>query len=347
MHDIERWLRPVAAAHAAGAEIWHAEGVTVRRVPGGNNNALYRVEADGACYACKLCVDDDRRRAAHEYGALRLFQEAGIDVAPEPLGLDEGCTLLPYPAVVYRWLPGMPLRPPLTAAQLALFLATFQAIHALRPDPLAPDDLDSWFHWFDFAPYLDELAGLLGTYGPWLSRDVAGGAALRERLAHLVEVCAAFVAATDVDPGRECVALRMCRVDANLDNTLLGPDGRLRWVDWEYCGWGDPALDLCELRWHAALEGLDAAQQRWLRDHYRRPADDAGFEARLAVWDRIISTRWCFLILRALWSLHNGPDRVRLTRIVADPDTLHARLVRFVARAERVVQSTARDGPMG
>ena len=212
----------------------------------------------------------------------------------------------------------------------------------MRPDLSAPDELDSWFHWFDFAPYLDELSGFLGAYGPWLARDVDGGAALWERLARQVDACAAFVAAADVDPGRECVAPCMCRVDANLDNTVLGPDGRLRWVDWEYCGWGDPALDLCELRWHAALEGLSAAQHRWLRDHYRRPAGDPGFEARLAVWDRIIATRWCFLVLRGLWSLHNGPDRVRLTRVETDPDTVHARLLRFIARAERVVRATRR-----
>ncbi len=343
MHDIQRWLRPVAAAHAAGAETWRAEGVTARRVPGGTNNALYRVEADGACYACKLCVDDGRHRAAHEYGALRLFQQAGSDVAPKPLGLDERATLLPYPAVVYRWLPGTPLRPPFTAAQLALFLATFQAIHALRPDPSVPDGMDSWFHWFNFAPYLDELAGFLETYGSWLARDLAGGEALRERLTRQVDACAAFVAAAGVDPSRERVARCMCRVDANLDNTVLGPDGRLRWVDWEYCGWGDPALDLCELRWHAALEELSAVQHRWLRDHYRRPAGDPGFEARLAVWDRIISTRRCFLVLRWLWSLHNGPDRVRLTRVETDPDIAHARLVRFLTRAERVSQATIDD----
>ena len=265
---------------------------------------------------------------------------------PSRWGWTNGPRSCPIRRWFYRWLPGTPLRPPLTAAQRALFLATFQAIHALRPDPLAPDDLDSWFHCFDFAPYLDELAGLLETYGPWLAREVAGGAALRERLAHLVEVCAAFVAATDIDPGRECVALRMCRVDANLDNTVLGPDGRLRWVDWEYCGWGDPALDLCELRWHAALEGLSAAQQRWLRDNYRRPAGDPGFEARLAVWDRVIATRWCFLVLRGLWSLHNGPDRLRLTHVAADPDVLRARLLRFIVRAERVTRTTTRDGAM-
>ena len=59
-----KWLTIVAAAHDAGAETWTQGTVIVRRVAGGGNNALYRVEAEGGPYACKLCVADGRRRAA-------------------------------------------------------------------------------------------------------------------------------------------------------------------------------------------------------------------------------------------------------------------------------------------
>ena len=59
-----------------------------------------------------------------------------------------------------------------------------------------------------------------------------------------------------------------------------------RWVDWEYSGWGDPALELADLRWHAALDGLNSAEHNWLRNSYHRPSRDFGFEERLVVWDR-------------------------------------------------------------
>jgi len=91
------WLDVVAAAHAAGAETWNGRGVTVHRIAGGANNALYRVEAGGQSCACKLCVADERHRAAREYGTLQLLHAAGLDVAPHPLWLDESCTVLPYP----------------------------------------------------------------------------------------------------------------------------------------------------------------------------------------------------------------------------------------------------------
>lgn len=311
--------------------------MAARRVRGGANNALYCVAVDGGRYACKLCVADGRRRAAREFGAMRLLRAAGLDVAPQPVLLDESCDLVPYPAVVYRWLPGLPLDASLSAQQLAALLANYHRFHALRPSDFQDSILhDAWFHWFDFEPYLAEMRDFLTQYGPWLVSAVAGGRWLRDRLARLVDSCSRAVTTTAASPTREVVSLRLCRVDPNLANAVWDQDRQLRWVDWEYSGWGDPALDLAELRWHAALAGLGKDRHDWLRDHYRRPVDDPGFEERLATWDRILATRWPFLILRWLWSEHNGPDRVRLTQPAADRAELRARLVSFVERAERL-----------
>lgn len=332
------WLHAVAAAHAAEAPNWAGDGVTVRRVTGVANNALYCVEADGQTYACKLCVVDERRRAAREHSALRLLQGAGLDIAPEPLWLDESCAILPYPAVVYRWLPGEPLGPSLTTQQLGALLDSIQCMHALQPEDFEGFELsDSSFHWFDFARYLDELHGFLAEYGAWLVAADPEGPDLRDRLARLVDGCTEFVTTTAANPSRERVPLGLCRADLGLANAVWSGDGRLRWVDWEYSGWGDPALDLSDLRWHAALDKLGEAQHAWLRNSYRRPAGDDGFEARLVVWDRLIATRWAFLILRLLWSGQHGPDRERLSQLPFDVVALHARLIRFIERAEDVV----------
>jgi aminoglycoside phosphotransferase (APT) family kinase protein len=337
MQGAPNWLRVVAAAHAAGADDWRAGSVAVRRVTGGTNNALYRVEASGRSYACKLCVADGRRRAAREYGALQLLHAAGLDIAPQPLWLDESCAVLPFPTVVYRWLPGEPLGPSLMPQQLAALLESYHRMHALCQRDHAGSDLpDAWFHWFDFAPYLAELNGLLAEYGPWLAATAPDGRNLHDRLARLVNLCAEAFTRAAVDPGQGRFPLRLCHVDANLANAVWGEDGRLQWVDWEYSGWGDPALDVAELRWHAALAGLSQAQHAWLRDNYRRPEGGPGFEERIALWDRLLATRWPFLVLRSLWSEHNGPDRVRLTRPAADRAELRTRLVCFIERAERV-----------
>jgi aminoglycoside phosphotransferase (APT) family kinase protein len=330
------WLHTVAAAHASGAEIWTEGKVAAHRVYGGANNALYHVHLDGQELACKLCVADGRRRAAREYGVLCLLQAVDVDIAAQPLLLDESCSVLPFPTVVYRWLPGQTLGPLLTEEQLGALLESVQQAHALRQDSFADARLPAaWFHWFEFRPYLTELGEFLARYGGWLAAHEPDGADLQERLVRLVNRCAQVLSATGADPSCGRFPLCLCRVDANLANAIWSAEGTLRWVDWEYSGWGDPALDLADLSWHVALEKAGEAQRAWLRDSYVRPADDPGFEARLAAWDRLLLTRWPLLILRALWTAHNGPDRVRLTQSQASPTELRARLVRTIERAER------------
>lgn len=335
MNQDRDWRAAVAAAHAQGLPVWVEDGLCVRRVTGGMNNALYRVETVGGVFACKLCVADDRRRAEREYHALRLLQVAGIDVAPQPRWLDLDGTL-PYPAVAYVWLDGQPLASPLPASDLAHVLETFQHFHALAPEafPSAPI-LPACFHWRAAQPHLAEMRNLFSQYGPWLAEHIAGGPDLCARMTRLIELCAQWVLAANVD--LEHIPLRLCRVDPNLENALHCTDGRVRWVDWEFSGWGDPALELADLCWHAALEEVAPEQHRWLRENYRPPKGDSTFHARVAVWDRIIATRWPLLVLRLLWVQFNGLDRVRLTAPVGDPEELGLRMVRLVERAERLV----------
>jgi thiamine kinase-like enzyme len=334
------WLRVVESAHNANANTWVEDSVTVKRVRGGANNALYRVDVDGQCYACKLCVADERQRARREYGALRLLQRAGLDIAPQPVGLDESCTRLSFPAVAYRWLEGEPLGSSPTAEQLSALRESVQQMHSLQPRDFEDVNLpDAWMHWFAFEPYLEELCQLLVDYGEWLAKNDLDGQALYNRLVRLVESCSETILKSGVHPSREQVALRLCHVDSNLANAMWGSDRRVRWVDWEYSGWGDPAFELADLRWHIALEGLSEAQHNWIRANYRRPDEDDGFEERLAIWDRLLVTRWPFLIARLFWSIYNGPDRVRLTRPVDDPVNVRQRLIRVIERAERFVWS--------
>jgi hypothetical protein len=336
MIEIKDWLRVVGAAYASGTEIWTEGEVTARRVTGGGNNALYHVRVNGQQVACKLCVDDGRDRAAREYGALCLLQAAGIDIAPQPLLFDGTCADLPYPAVVYRWLPGESLGPLVTPEQVDALLHSIQQAHTLRQEDFADTKLpEAWFHWFDFEPYMSELDEFLVQYGGWLVHHEPDGDDMHERLVLLVERCKRALGAAALDPGRGRFPLRLCRVDPNLSNAIWSRENALRWVDWEYSGWGDPALDLADVRWHVALEGVSEAQHARIRNGYLRPADDPAFEERLVAWDHLLLARWPFLILRALWSAYNGPDRVRLTQIEVSPTELRARLRRTIERAER------------
>jgi aminoglycoside phosphotransferase (APT) family kinase protein len=332
---VQDWLQVVAEVDRSGVGSWADDDLAIRRESGGRNNALYHVVAGEEQYACKLCVADERRRAEREYGALCLLQEAGADLAPEPVLLDTSTRILPFPVVVYRWLPGGPLEPPLAPGQLSALVGSVQRMHAIRQDVSLTNTLpDAVFHWFDFRAYVAELRGFLSEYGAWLVERDPEGPELEGRLARLVTRCADALTSSEASPDRDSFPLCLCRVDHNLANTVWEGNGPLRWVDWEYAGWGDPALDLADLRWHVSLEGLGEAQHAWLRAHYNRPEDDVGFDRRLAAWDRLLAVRWPFLLLRTLWSTYDGLDRVRLTHPDTDPEQVRAQFVRTLERAE-------------
>jgi hypothetical protein len=197
---------------------------------------------------------------------------------------------------------------------------------------------EAWFHWFDRQPYLQELRGFLAQYRDWLCVTIAGGQAICARLERIVRACERALDESPARIERESVPLRLCHVDPNPANAIAAADGRVRWVDWESSGWGDPALDLAEFRWHEALAFLSPQQVAWLRAHYRPPAGDAGFGERLRQWDALLATRWPFLLLRRLWSLANGPDRERLSALPAQPVAVQTRLLELIERAEEFYQ---------
>ncbi len=222
---------------------------------------------------------------------------------------------------------------------MSAILASIQSFHALAPENSDTVNVrDAWFHWFSFDPYLSELNEFLHEYGEWLVLNDVDGKSLFARLERLVESCIATVSRARVNPSREKIALRLAHVDPNLANAIWTGRERLRWVDWEYSGWGDPALELADLRWHIALEDVTEEQHVWFRKHYQRPRGDDEFEERLSIWDRILVTLWALLIARLLWSTHNGPDRVRLTMPKENSADICARLIRTIKRAERFAE---------
>lgn len=314
-------------------------GWQVQRIHGGMNNALYRVERDGQVFACKLCVSDERRRAEREYAALDLLQQRRIDLAPLPVGIDLSCAILPHPAVVYGWCDGQSLNSDRNEELLPILLNSLQILHACRPEPQDARRLrlpvqKAWFHWFEPAPYIQELAGFIEKYAPWLRRVSNEGQGLARRLERLVWISSDRLASLPVALGWGAFPVCLCHVDPNSTNAILGADSRVRWVDWEYSGWGDPALDLAEYRWHIAYAGLSESQQAGFRLAYQVPVDDPGFADRLVFWDSLLAARWPLLLLRWLWSREHGPDRLRLSTIEAEKTDLWGRLVWLTERAE-------------
>lgn len=342
MQDFKQeWLKAIRAALENNIDKWVKDDFTLNRIFGGANNAIYKLKTLDGKFAVKLCVEDERHRAFREYYSLRIFQEANIDIAPIPIILDESKNILPFPFVIYRWLEGTSLQNQPSSAYLNSFLQSYQKLHSIPPETISQMQRinnqgfpTAWFHWFDFGTYITEIKELYHLYSPWLADFVLKGSELKKRLKSLIHALEKMITTVRIDPRKENITLRYVRVDPNISNAIIGSDGIVRWVDWEYGGWGDPALDLSELRWHEAFQEAGENSLQFLRQNYTPPISDNGFYDRLTIWDHILAVRWPLIILRALWSNHNGPDRVRLSNVEVSSTHRYRRLHDTVLRAE-------------
>jgi thiamine kinase-like enzyme len=337
------WLSLVFKTLQIGTDSHQSEGVFVNRIYGGANNAIYRISTGSETWACKIFVQDDRRRAFREFSALTFLENQNSGLATDPIYFDESCEDYPYPIVVYKWIHGKIISPPISTFQLEKLLASYHQLHRYRfakyPNTSIPT---AWFHWFNFETYIKEIRQLFDRYGPWLAKLDQVGENCFHRMNRVIRNCNQVITTTKVNPHHDFVPPTICRVDPNLSNIVWNSCDQLRWIDWEYSGWGDPALDLSELRWHAALNPISPDQHSWLRSNYQIPRGDHGFIDRLLVWDSILVTRWPLLVLRWLWTLFNGPDRERLTTHEDDPGKVRDKMTHLIDRAEHFFENKRR-----
>lgn len=218
-----------AIACLAGLACWPA-APTIAPCPGGRTNQNFRVTAGGRHYFARVGVDLPHHfvRRANEVRCARLAAAAGV--APEVVHAGDGI-------LVTAFVDGRTLRheDAIDDATLDLLADALARVHA-HP---APSDLNP----FDpQAICRGNLAGLPDDALP----------AARRALLHAI---------LDAAPA---LAPR-CLIHADLipENVIVTPadaPARALIVDWEYAGYGDPAVDLAQVAVLFALDERQAAR---------------------------------------------------------------------------------------
>ena len=223
-------------------------------LPGGGNNRVYRIETDGGPRLVKAYYHhprDGRDRLASEYAFTTFAWEMGIDRVPRPYGADPDSHVGLYEFVSGR-RPG-PDEP--DAGSVRQALAFYHALNRHRGHVLAQALPLGAEACFTLAAHLQTVDRRLDR----LSRIESETPVHRD--------CRAFVSA-DLQPAwrriRREVEERAGRLDLALDdalppaerrvspsdfgfhNALVESGGRLRFIDFEYAGWDDPAKTVCD-----------------------------------------------------------------------------------------------------
>jgi hypothetical protein len=116
-------------------------------------------------------------------------------------------------------------------------------------------------------------------------RLAAGWAALREKVE-------SEIPDRPVTPGERCLSPS----DFGFHNTIRAPDGRLRFFDFEYAGWDDPAKTLCDFFCQPAVP-VPNEWLPWVLQATRNVFEGDDLAERVKLLLPVYRTKWCCIML--------------------------------------------------
>jgi hypothetical protein len=282
------------------------------------NNRVFAVAVGERRYAAKVYFRhpaDKRDRLQAEYAFLICATRAGIQCVPKPVICD------PVNGIgVYEYIEGRKLEATEIdaacidqAAQFILQLNQKSAHDAGRDLPNASEACFSINE--HFAMVDGRIARLAGvSEADPLDREAREFvAALTARWQKAKVDILRGAQAVDINPAETLVERCISPSDFGFHNALATHDRGIRFIDFEYAGWDDPAKLAGDFFSHPAV-AVDAAHfDRFVETAMAYSAKPAVLAARARILLPVFQTKWCCIILNEFL-----PDSAQRRRF-ADP----------------------------
>lgn len=221
---------------------------------GGANNKVFRVELPGTRCLYKEYFhhpDDTRNRLLHEYAFVHFAWHHGIRVLPRPLAQDPA-----HHCALFEFIPGHKLHPSeVTGERAKEALRFFQNVNEYKGQPEAsalPQGSEACFTLAEHCHCVERRVARLETIQP--------GETCEEQAARFVgqELTPSWI---QVRQGLSAQAKKLglpenaplpekdrclSPSDFGFHNALLTPEGTIKFIDFEYAGWDDPAKTVCD-----------------------------------------------------------------------------------------------------
>ncbi len=288
--------------------------ISIEPLTGGRNNRIFRLCGNDQTFLLKAYfrhLIDERERLKHEYNFMSYLWSRGIRSIPKPIWVDFESHL-----GLYEYVQGKKLEPQeIGTQQIDEAIGFYRQINlgklnaeALRL-PLASEAC------FSIAEHLERVGQRVERL-----KGIRAGSDVEEAADRLVScelrpfweevrarVVSEFAAASGLDERLHQELRCLSPSDFGFHNALADGSGSLRFVDFEYAGWDDPAKLVCDFanqpdmllpegfsrRFETAVVGLDSAPDRL---------------ARRILWlTPVYQIKWCCIILNHFLPL--GHDR--------------------------------------
>ena len=317
----------------------------LRPLSGGGNNRVFEALTDGGRFLLKAYFhhpNDPRNRLRNDYGFTRFAWDNGVRAVPRPLGADEANRL-----ALYEFVEGRRLAPDeVTADRLDEALAFFLALnrHRDKAGDLG-DASEACFsvreHCAVVARRVDRLQTIRGEEE---TDRAARELVARELLPRWGRVEASIFSALGADLNQTLPAAGRCvsPSDFGFHNALLEKNGRLRFLDFEYGGWDDPAKMAGDFFCQVALPAPAERFEPFIETVARGLSAPPSFLRRARFLLPLYRVKWCCIVLNEFLPVDGA--RRKFAREGEDPA---ARKVRQLELARKVCAAVepAEDAP--
>ena len=321
--------KPLAEARGSSPASFHglltAAGLpsanAIERLPGGGNNRVYRVETAAGPVLLKEYFQhpaDPRDRLAAEYAFTNFAWSHGIRALPQPLACDRAAGL-----GLYEFIAGRKLAPgEVTAGHVDEAAAFFAAVNRHRDDPTAarlPIASEACFSITEHIACVDRRVARLATIAPESDLHREAQKLVASRLMPAWNGVRAAVAASSQPLAAQLptAARVLSPSDFGFHNCLVTGSG-LKFIDFEYAGWDDPAKTVCDFFCQPAVPVP--------REHFERflaavisATGDAATRDRAALLLPVYELKWCCIMLNEFLSV--GDDRRSFARVDESHET--------------------------
>ena len=227
---------------------------SLETLPGGANNRVYRIDNGDSSYLLKAYFrhpQDPRDRQGNEFSFSKYAWAHGIHSIPEPLASDPENHIC-----LYQFIPGRKLKPEeVTEERIREALNFYLELNQFRENPSGQMLADGSEASFSFEQHFHCVQRRIERLSQIETDTPVGREAdtfIRGELLETwkrVEAAAHRMAGTvGLDCKKEIKAedRRISPSDFGFHNAILTPENNLRFIDFEYAGWDDPAKMVCD-----------------------------------------------------------------------------------------------------
>jgi len=277
----------------------------LKPLPGGANNRSFRVVAQDACAFLKVYfqhAEDPRDRLGTEFSFSTFAWSHGLRCLPEPLAADHELGL-----GLYEFIDGQTLQPhEATEEKVQQALAFYLELNSHRLADGAetlPKASEASFslseHLACVGRRIERLSGVKGDTG--IDHEAASfiSRQLTPAWDRVAESTARRASELGLDregqiPDREhCLSPS----DFGFHNAILTDQGRLRFMDFEYAGWDDPAKMVCDFFCQPKVPVRGEHYERFVNAVVAGLPDPASTRQRIELLRPVYQLKWCCILL--------------------------------------------------